>query len=138
MNYSNASISLPRVFAEPDWDFLAVTLGLTVGLCLLAFASGWWLGRLLRAEPDQRIALMFGLGMSNNGTGLVLASLALAHLPQVMLPIMFYNLVQHLVAGGMSWLLYRRLGDRDSSVLDSMQATTEAPREEGGNLKEAG
>lgn len=138
LNYSNASISLPRVFAEPDWDFLAVTLGLTVGLCLLAFASGWWLGRLLRAEPDQRIALMFGLGMSNNGTGLVLASLALAHLPQVMLPIIFYNLVQHLVAGGVSWLLYRRSGDRDSSVLDSMQPTAAVSGEEGGDLKEAG
>ena len=45
------------------------------------------------------VSLMFGLGMSNNGTGLVLASMSLSDHPQVMLPIIFYNLVQHLVAG---------------------------------------
>ncbi len=37
--------------------------------------------------------------MNNNGTGLILASLALASYPRVMVPIIFYNLVQHLVAG---------------------------------------
>ncbi len=42
---------------------------------------------------------MFGLGMNNNGTGLVLASMALANYPRVLLPIIFYNLVQHLIAG---------------------------------------
>ncbi len=125
LNYSNASISLPRVLADPDWDFLAVTLGFALGLCVLAFASGWWLARLFRAEPDQRTALMFGLGMNNNGTGLVLASLALARLPQVMLPIIFYNLVQHLAAGGVSFLLYRKSGDRPSPVPDTTPATAD-------------
>jgi BASS family bile acid:Na+ symporter len=119
LNYSNASVSLPRVLTDPDWDFLAVTLGIAVGLCVLAFASGWWLARLFRAEPAQRISLMFGLGMNNNGTGLVLASLALAHLPQVMLPIIFYNLVQHLVAGSVSFLLYRRLPSPNSPAPDA-------------------
>ena len=37
--------------------------------------------------------------MNNNGTGLVLASMALADHPRVLLAIIFYNLVQHLVAG---------------------------------------
>ncbi len=41
---------------------------------------------------------MFGLGMNNNGVGLVLAAVALTDHPQTMLPIIFYNLVQHLVA----------------------------------------
>lgn len=51
------------------------------------------------AEAEQ-VSLMYGLGMNNNGTGLVLASLVLASYPQVMVPIILYNLVQHLVAGG--------------------------------------
>jgi BASS family bile acid:Na+ symporter len=45
---------------------------------------------------------MFGLGMNNNGTGLVLAAGALSAYPRVLLPIIFYNLVQHLVAGAVS------------------------------------
>jgi hypothetical protein len=43
--------------------------------------------------------LMFGLGMTNNGTGLVIAAGGLAHIPAVMLPVIFYNLIQHVVAG---------------------------------------
>ena len=46
--------------------------------------------------------------MNNNGTGLVLASIALADHPQVMLPIIFYNLVQHLVASGVIALFLAR------------------------------
>lgn len=45
------------------------------------------------------MSLMYGLGMNNNGTGLVLASLVLSSYPRIMVPIIFYNLVQHLVAG---------------------------------------
>jgi BASS family bile acid:Na+ symporter len=97
LNYANAAVSLPHMVADPDWDFLAVTIAIVVGLCV-AFASGWYLARLLRADPARRAALMFGLGMNNNGTALVLASLALAHHPRVLLPIIFYNLAQHLVA----------------------------------------
>ena len=56
---------------------------------------------------------MFGLGMNNNGAGLVLASMALAHHPQVLLPIILYNLVQHLVAGFVDVFSRRRhLADR--------------------------
>jgi BASS family bile acid:Na+ symporter len=99
LNYSNASVSLPQAVADPDPDFLAVTFFIVVALCVLAFATGWVLSRLLKATSAQRTALMFGLGMNNNGTGLVLASMALADHPRVMLPIIFYNLVQHLIAG---------------------------------------
>jgi BASS family bile acid:Na+ symporter len=48
---------------------------------------------------------MYGLGMNNNGTGLVLAGAALAAHPQVLLPIIVYNLVQHLVAGAVGAIL---------------------------------
>jgi bile acid:Na+ symporter, BASS family len=108
LNYSNASVSLPQTVSEPDWDFLAVILTIVVGMCVLAFSAGWLLSRLFRVSFAQRTSLMFGLGMNNNGTGLVLASVALSHFPLVMLPIIFYNLIQHLVAGSVDFLLFRR------------------------------
>jgi len=97
--YANAAVSLPSVFADADWAFLGMMLAVVVALCVLAFAAGWGLAKVLRGDRGRRTALMFGLGMSNNGTGLVLAATALAAHPQVMLPIIFYNLAQHLVAG---------------------------------------
>ncbi|HZD12758.1 MAG TPA: bile acid:sodium symporter [Candidatus Binatus sp.] len=99
LNYSNASVSLPQVVTDPDIDFLAVTLGFAMGLCLTAFASGYGLSRMFKTDQAERVSLMYGLGMNNNGTGLILASLALASYPRVMVPIIFYNLVQHLAAG---------------------------------------
>jgi BASS family bile acid:Na+ symporter len=100
LNYSNGSVSLPQAVADRDVDFLAVTLGITTGLCLTAFASGYGLSRLFKVDQADRVSLMYGLGMNNNGTGLVLASLALGSYPRVMVPIILYNVVQHLVAGG--------------------------------------
>jgi BASS family bile acid:Na+ symporter len=110
LSYSNASVSLPQTIANPDWDYLAVTLAIVISLCLLAFASGWVIARSLNTDLAQQASLMFGLGMNNNGTGLVLASMTLAAHPRVMLPIIFYNLAQHLVAGGVDFVIFRRDG----------------------------
>lgn len=118
LNYSNASVSLPQTIAQPDWDFLGVTLFIVVGMCVLAFTAGWVLSRLFQIELPHRISLMFGLGMNNNGTGLVLATMALSHFPKVMLPIIFYNLVQHLVAGSVDFLMFRRSDPDNTSFHD--------------------
>jgi BASS family bile acid:Na+ symporter len=105
--YSNASACLPQTIQNPDWDFLAIVLTFVLALCTLTFAAGLALAHLLRVDPTQRAALMFGLGMNNNGTGLVLASLALGSQPMMLLPIIIYNLTQHLVAGAVNALLRR-------------------------------
>src|SRR5262249_36383199 len=103
--YVNASACLPRALGSPDWDFLTATFSCVVGLCLVTFSCGHFIGRMLGVGHDQRAALMFGLGMSNNGTGQVLASVALAAYPLVLLPIIAYNLSQHLVAAFVqAWL----------------------------------
>jgi BASS family bile acid:Na+ symporter len=103
--YVNAAMSLPQAVADPDWDFLALLLAAVVAVCGGAFGAGWLLARLLRADRAQRAALTFGLGMNNNGTGLVLAGTALVAYPRVMLPLILYNLVQHLAAGMVSaWM----------------------------------
>ena len=80
LNYSNASVSLPQAMADRDYDFLAITLAITAGLCLTLFAAGYGLSRLFKLNQAERVSLMFGLGMNNNGTGLVLANPSDAHL----------------------------------------------------------
>jgi bile acid:Na+ symporter, BASS family len=107
LNYSNASVSLPQAVADRDVDFLAVTLGITTGLCIAAFGAAYWLSCLFKLDQAERVSIMYGLGMNNNGTGLVLASLALASFPRIMVPIIFYNLVQHLVAGAVHEVMGR-------------------------------
>ena len=111
LNYSNASVSLPQAVADRDFDFLAVTIGLTAGLCVTAFASGYGLSRLFQLDQAERISLMYGLGMNNNGTGLVIAALVLGSYPRIMVPIIFYNILQHLVAGTLHTVSGRRINN---------------------------
>ncbi|HEY2838076.1 MAG TPA: bile acid:sodium symporter [Pirellulales bacterium] len=108
LNYSNAAVSLPEAIENPDADFVSVILTITVLLCVLNFTLGWGIGHWRKSPLPDRASLMFGLGMNNNGTGLVLASMALADHPRVLLPIIFYNLVQHLVAGCVDYFFLRR------------------------------
>jgi BASS family bile acid:Na+ symporter len=113
LSYSNAALALPQTVAQPDPDFLAVTLSITTALCGLAFGAGWLIAKLWGVDAEKQTSLMFGLGMNNNGTGLVLASLALANHPKVMIPIIFYNLVQQVFAGYVHWTRNRDFSDRD-------------------------
>jgi BASS family bile acid:Na+ symporter len=104
--YMNAAVSLPQAVLRPDADFLLLVAMVTISLCAVAFGSGWLLARLLGLRRAQQAPLVFSLGMSNNGTGLVVATSALADHPLVLLPILLYNLVQHLVAGVVDRLLF--------------------------------
>jgi BASS family bile acid:Na+ symporter len=107
LNYSNASLTLPSVVSQPDADFLAVMLVIVIALCISAFSSGYLLASLSRVSNSERVSLVFGLGMNNNGAGLVLASVALSDHPQVMLPVIFYNLAQHLIAAIVDLALFK-------------------------------
>lgn len=99
LSYSNAAISLPQAFLKPDWDFLGLILIVSGTYCAIAFGSGWLIAKKLKATTGEMASLMFGMGMNNNGSGLVLSSLALADHPTVMVPIIFYNLAQQIFAG---------------------------------------
>lgn len=107
LNYLNASLTLPNVVSQPDMDFLLVMLVIVFTLCISAFSSGYFLAIVSRASNTEKVSLVFGLGMNNNGTGLVLVSVALADHPDVMLPIIFYNLAQHLIASAVDLALFR-------------------------------
>jgi BASS family bile acid:Na+ symporter len=99
LTYTNASGALPSMVANPDWGLLGIGLVASLGMCVVAFVAGWVLANVLHADDGQRTALMFGLGLNISSPGLVLASVALAHMPAVMLPALLYTLVQHIVAG---------------------------------------
>lgn len=107
LNYSNASTSLPQAFAKPDLDFLVFIYSTTILLCSTAFGAGWLIARLLKTDKSDKAALMFGLGMNNNGTGLVLAAATLADHPAVLLPMIFYTLVQQVIAALVDWNLFK-------------------------------
>ena len=98
LNYANGSASLPQTVADPDWDFLVMAVCVVASVCASTFGAGWMVGSVLHADFAQRTALVFALGMSNNGTGLVLASVAWGNHPRVMLPILLYNVMQQLFA----------------------------------------
>lgn len=97
--YANSAACLSQELRTPDWDFLALIAAVVTALCLATFFAGYSLGRALGLDHAGRSAMMFGLGMNNNGTGLVLAATTLGAKPMVLLPVIAYNLVQHLVAG---------------------------------------
>jgi BASS family bile acid:Na+ symporter len=107
LSYSNAALALPKLIARPDWDFIVLTFAITATMCAGAFAAGWGIARSLRAVRADRIALTYGVGMSNNGAGLVLAASALSDHPLVLPPIILYNLVQQIVAGAVDALRRR-------------------------------
>lgn len=113
LNYANAAVSLPEAVSNPDADFVFVIVAITSLLCAANFFFGWLIAYLRRADRSERASLMFGLGMNNNGTGLVLASMALADHPRVLLPIIVYNLIQHLVAACVDSLILRPDCDHD-------------------------
>jgi len=96
--YMNAAAALPYAFRYFDADFLALLLAGSGILCLIRFQCGDWLGRLLRASMPERTALVYGLGMNNNGSGLVLAVFTVPDHPLAILPIVFYTLLQQITA----------------------------------------
>ena len=107
LNYSNASIALPEAFGNPDADFLVFIYSTTFVLCAAAYGTGWLLSRWLRVNKSDQASLMFGLGMNNNGTGLVLAASALSDHPAVLLPMIFYTLTQQVLAAVIDRWLFR-------------------------------
>jgi len=119
LSYSNAAISLPAAFTHPDWDFLIMIFGVSSAYCAIAFGSGWLVAHYLRANTSEKASLMFGLGMNNNGSGLVLSSIALADHPQVMVPIIFYNLSQQVFAGLVDKFLTQQAGENVDQFSES-------------------
>ncbi len=105
--YSNASLILPQTFSNPDPDFILVIALITTTLCTLAFGAGYLISKIFKTGKAEMSALMFGLGMNNNGGALVLASMALKDHPLILLPIIFYNLAQQVIASYVNMKVFK-------------------------------
>ncbi|NUP09726.1 MAG: Na+-dependent transporter [Polyangiaceae bacterium] len=116
LNYSNASVSLPRLVQNPDWDLLLLVFAVVATLCALAFYAGHLVAKITKASPPERVSMIFGLGMTNNGSGLVLATTALADYPNVLLTIVAYNIIQQIAAAIFDHVSLRRQTPRAGSL----------------------
>lgn len=103
--YAFAATSLARVSQHNQAGQLSWAFGLATILCLTDFGAGWCTGKLLRPEPSTRVAMIFGIGMHNNGIALLVADSLLLKDSPAFLPIIAYAMVQHLVAGATDALL---------------------------------
>lgn len=103
--YAFAAKSLARVSQHGQAGQLSWAFGLATLLCLIDFGAGWCTGKLVRPEPSTRIAMIFGIGMHNNGIALLVADSLLLKDSPAFLPIIAYAMVQHLIAGATDALL---------------------------------
>ena len=114
LNYSNASLSLPTMFHRAEQDVLLLVLLLSTALCFVNFGSAALLSRIGRLDRPTHISLLLGIGMRNNGAGLVLVATAIPHPEIIMLPIIVYNLLQHVAAGLIDRIYSHAEGDDQS------------------------
>jgi BASS family bile acid:Na+ symporter len=106
LNYCQASLALPRLRngAMDTWLTVAAT---SMGFTACLFAGGWLVGRAIGANVEERLALLFNLGMKNTGAALALGGAAFASQPAALLAIVFCTLSQHVLAA-LADLLIRR------------------------------
>jgi BASS family bile acid:Na+ symporter len=115
LNYSNASLALPSLVERPNWSLLVTAVLVVLGLAVVSFGGATAISRMFREQRPERASLFFGLGMRNNGAGLVLVATVVPEPEIVLLPIILYNLIQHLGAGIVDRYL---LGDAEDPSLN--------------------
>ena len=98
LNYANAALSLPSLLANPAPLQLAALVVSTVAFAGVAVTTAGILAKWFRTDQSVKASLYFGMAMKNNGAGLVLISSTLPVPGPVLLPVIVYNLVQHLSA----------------------------------------
>jgi BASS family bile acid:Na+ symporter len=106
--YANAALYLPALIANPERAFLAMAFGVATAFGIAMFGAGFALSRFFALRPAETASLVFGLGMSNNGSSLVFATTAFPDQPRIVLPILFYVLVQHVAAALADNIISRR------------------------------
>ncbi|MCA9229445.1 MAG: bile acid:sodium symporter [Planctomycetales bacterium] len=107
LNYTNASLAMPKVFDNEGPKTVLISATLAVLLSVLGMASGWLLSRWMSLSDESRVSLIFGFSMKHTGLALVLAGEVLDTEPRVILMIVLATLLQHIIAGVADWFLMR-------------------------------
>ena len=107
LNYTNASLALPDLFAQRRWRAVLLAAALAIALQLLGVLTAWVLARVTRQDTQSKTALMFAFSMKHTGLALVLAGEVLQQEPRVILLIVLATLLQHFLAGIVDWFLAR-------------------------------
>jgi BASS family bile acid:Na+ symporter len=108
LNYTNASLAMPKVFANEVTKTVLVSAVLAVLLSALGMLNAWLLSRWLKLSSESRVSLIFSFSMKHTGLALVLAGEVLQTEPRVILMIVLATLLQHIIAGVADWFLARR------------------------------
>lgn len=129
--YAFAATSLSKVIEHNQLGQLFWAFGLAALLCLINFVAGWFTGKAAQAEPSTRIAMLFGIGMHNNGIALLVADSLLRSDSPAFLPIIAYAMSQHIMAGVadtlLMWRRNRLLAEGPPAESQPVAATTVVP-----------
>ena len=108
LNYTNASLAMPKVLNNEGAIAVVVSAVLAILLSVTGMLSAWYLSRWLKLGDESRVAFVFGFSMKHTGLALVLAGEVLETEPRVILMIVIATLLQHIIAGVADWFLARQ------------------------------
>jgi BASS family bile acid:Na+ symporter len=111
LNYANASLALPLVLRRPEPLTLTIVAVLALGLAIASLGAAQLVARIYHLDAPQRASLLFAMVMKNNGAGLVLVATAISRPGPLLLPIIVYNLIQHLTAAVLDYFVLRSRGE---------------------------
>lgn len=105
LNYMHGTTFLPQSLQPflPSAMF-SLLLGVLT-CCSMAFVTGIWIGKTSKVTPSEKMALMFGTGMNNNGMALVPAAQFPGASGWIGLTIALCTFGQHLVAAAIQIFL---------------------------------
>ena len=99
LNYTNASLAMPKVIKSESVQTILYFAVVAVTISVLGIVSAWVMSRILALGEDSWISLAFGYSMKHTGLALVLAGEVLQDEPRAILMIVLATLLQHIVAG---------------------------------------
>lgn len=114
--YAFAAASMRQVLVDGRFGLLGVSAAAAVAMAAATFAAGATAGWRRGEGRDESVALLYGIGMQNNGVAMLIGGMALAADSPAFLPMIAHALTQHLAAGATATMLERKNAAGPASV----------------------